>query len=52
MIDTAHWASEFPWCEQAAEIVADSLHEAGTPVSTAVLDIRTDPWTIHGQGEE
>ena len=52
VIDTAHWASEFPWCEQAAEIVADSLHEAGTPVSTAVLDIRTDPWTIHGQGEE
>ena len=52
VIDTAHWASEFPWCEQAAEIVADSLQEAGTPVSTAVLDIRTDPWTIHGQGEE
>ncbi|MCK7660022.1 Nif3-like dinuclear metal center hexameric protein [Corynebacterium antarcticum] len=41
VIDTAHWASESPWCARAAELIAD---EAG--VDTRVLDIRTDPWTI------
>ena len=41
IIDTAHWASEFPWCEQAAEVVA---REASVEVE--VLNIRTDPWTI------
>ena len=46
VIDTAHWASEFPWCAQAAEIVA-----AATGVDTDVIDIRTDPWTIQAQGE-
>ena len=52
VIDTAHWASEFPWCSQAAEVVARGLEAEGTPADTHVLDIRTDPWTIHGQGDE
>ncbi|MBP3088030.1 Nif3-like dinuclear metal center hexameric protein [Corynebacterium sp. sy017] len=42
IIDTAHWASEFPWTEQAAQILREQLPE----VSVEVLDIRTDPWTI------
>lgn len=41
VIDTAHWASEFPWTEQAAEIVA-----SGCGVETEIITIRTDPWTI------
>ncbi|KQB86830.1 putative GTP cyclohydrolase 1 type 2 [Corynebacterium lowii] len=41
VIDTAHWASEFPWTSQAAEIVAKQ-----TGLDTEVIDIRTDPWTI------
>lgn len=41
VVDTAHWASEFPWTSQAAEIVA---REAG--VDTEVIDLRTDPWTL------
>ena len=41
IIDTAHWASEFPWCEQAAELVA-----CEASVEVEVLNIRTDPWTI------
>ena len=40
VIDTAHWASEFPWTEQAASIVEP------LGVQTQVLDIRTDPWTV------
>ena len=48
IIDTAHWASEFPWTAQAEEIVR---REAG--VETSVLDVRTDPWTVaaHKHGE-
>ena len=40
VIDTAHWASEFPWTEQAESIVAP------LSVDTEILHIRTDPWTI------
>lgn len=49
VIDTAHWASEFPWCEQAAGVVADAMEQLGSTVETAVLDVRTDPWTIHSE---
>lgn len=41
VVDTAHWASEFPWTSQAAEIVAGA-----TDVATEIIDLRTDPWTI------
>ncbi|WCC80512.1 Nif3-like dinuclear metal center hexameric protein [Cutibacterium equinum] len=41
LIDTAHWASESPWCAD----VARRLHEElGLPCRD--LGIRTDPWTI------
>ncbi|AIG64479.1 hypothetical protein CATYP_07645 [Corynebacterium atypicum] len=41
VIDTAHWASEFPWTSQASEIVA-----AATGVATTIITERTDPWTL------
>lgn len=41
VVDVAHWASEFPWCAQAAGIVDDALD-----VVTRVCDLRTDPWTL------
>lgn len=47
VIDTAHWASEFPWCEQAADVVQKKAE-----VSTTVIDIRTDPWTVHAGGTQ
>lgn len=40
VIDTAHWASEFPWTTQAEGIVAP------LGVDTEILQIRTDPWTV------
>ncbi|WP_420098956.1 Nif3-like dinuclear metal center hexameric protein [Corynebacterium sp.] len=43
VIDTAHWASEFPWCSQAADIIA----AAQPQVTTEVIGVRTDPWTVH-----
>lgn len=43
LVDVAHWASEYPWCTQAAELLrshfADSL-----PVRVSA--IRTDPWNV------
>ncbi|WJY97987.1 Nif3-like dinuclear metal center hexameric protein [Corynebacterium fournieri] len=45
VIDTAHWASEFPWTEQAESIVAP------LDVDTEILRIRTDPWTISAHPE-
>lgn len=42
VIDTAHWASEFPWTSQAQEI----LSAAAPELDIRVLSIRTDPWTI------
>lgn len=41
VIDTAHYASEFPWTDQVAGIVGE---QAG--VDTHVIDLRTDPWTL------
>ncbi len=45
LIDVAHWASEFPWCEQAASILRSRFGEA---LSVRVCTIRTDPWNIGG----
>ncbi len=43
LVDVAHWASEHPWCEQAAAVVSAALD--GT-VDVHVSYRRTDPWTI------
>ncbi|MBC3185154.1 Nif3-like dinuclear metal center hexameric protein [Corynebacterium sp. zg-331] len=47
VIDTAHWASEFPWTHQAARIVAQR-----TGLRTEVIEIRTDPWTLAAHAQE
>jgi putative NIF3 family GTP cyclohydrolase 1 type 2 len=49
LIDVAHWASEFPWCEQAADILR-SRFAGALPVR--VCTIRTDPWNIGQLGDE
>ncbi len=45
LVDVAHWASEHPWCAQAAGVVAAALD--GT-VDVHVSTRRTDPWTLGG----
>ncbi|MDY3126759.1 MAG: Nif3-like dinuclear metal center hexameric protein [Corynebacterium sp.] len=44
VIDTAHWASEFPWTTQAKDIVEAGV--SGNSVECEIINIRTDPWTI------
>jgi dinuclear metal center YbgI/SA1388 family protein len=43
LVDVAHWASEFPWCEQAAGLLRDRF---GASLPVRVCTIRTDPWNV------
>jgi putative NIF3 family GTP cyclohydrolase 1 type 2 len=43
LIDVAHWASEFPWCTQAAELLTGHF---GPALPVNVCGVRTDPWNI------
>ncbi|MDO0976103.1 Nif3-like dinuclear metal center hexameric protein [Mycolicibacterium frederiksbergense] len=45
LVDVAHWASEFPWCHQAATLLRGSFGEA---LPVRVSTVRTDPWNIDG----
>ncbi|HEY2449150.1 MAG TPA: Nif3-like dinuclear metal center hexameric protein [Mycobacterium sp.] len=43
LIDVAHWASEYPWCEQAADVLRSAF---GAALPVRVCPIRTDPWNV------
>ncbi len=47
LIDIAHWASEWPWLEQAAAVVRTAAAVRGGSVATHVSTHPTDPWTAH-----
>ena len=53
VIDVAHWASEWPWCEQARGVL-DSRFSRYPGWTSRVSVRRTDPWTVgsvHASGE-
>jgi dinuclear metal center YbgI/SA1388 family protein len=43
LVDVSHWASEWPWCQQAADVVRAAM---GGSVEVRVSRRRTDPWTM------
>ena len=43
LVDVAHWASEYPWCTQAAELLRAKF---GAALTVTVSPLRTDPWNI------
>ena len=49
LVDVAHWASEWPWCNQAADVIRSAF--AGK-VNVTVSSCRTDPWTLHAHTME
>ncbi len=49
LVDVAHWASEFPWCEQAAGLLRSRF---GASLPVRVCALRTDPWNMGRQGNE
>jgi dinuclear metal center YbgI/SA1388 family protein len=48
LIDVAHWASEFPWCEQAAGVLRARF---AASLNVRVSTIRTDPWNLGYSGD-
>lgn len=48
LVDVAHWASEFPWCHQAAQLLRS---EFGDALPVHVSAERTDPWNIERDGQ-
>ena len=47
LVDVAHWASEFPWCTQAADLLRGHF---GDSLPVRVSAIRTDPWNVERNG--
>jgi putative NIF3 family GTP cyclohydrolase 1 type 2 len=45
LVDAAHWATEWPWCEQAASQLDDISDRNGWALRTYVSRTVTDPWT-------
>ena len=50
LVDTAHFASEWPWLPRAAEALRADLAATGTSVDTHVSILCTDPWTARVEG--
>lgn len=50
LVDTAHFASEWPWLARAATRLEQDLAVLGATVSTRVSTLRTDPWTARVDG--
>ncbi|WP_438488236.1 Nif3-like dinuclear metal center hexameric protein [Streptomyces sp. S186] len=47
LLDAAHWATEWPWCEQAAAQLDAVSDRHGWGLRTHVSHTVTDPWTAH-----
>ncbi len=47
LVDVAHWASEFPWCTQAADLLRSHF---GDSLPVRVSAVRTDPWNVERNG--
>ena len=47
LVDAAHWATEWPWCEQAAAQLDAISDRRGWALRTHVSRAVTDPWTSH-----
>ncbi|MFE7507262.1 Nif3-like dinuclear metal center hexameric protein [Promicromonospora sp. NPDC057488] len=45
LVDTAHYASEWPWLRYAVEDLAAALGADGLAVEARVSELVTDPWT-------
>jgi len=46
LLDVGHWASEWPWLNNAARHLVDDLALEGVTVDTRVSVVPTDPWTM------
>lgn len=51
IVDVAHWASEWPWLDQAARLLEGDLAGEGATVESIVSARPTDPWAMTLRGE-
>ena len=49
LVDVAHWASEYPWCTQAADVLRGHF---GDVLPVRVSAVRTDPWNVERTSDE
>ncbi|GGT26683.1 Nif3-like dinuclear metal center hexameric protein [Streptomyces purpureus] len=47
LVDAAHWATEWPWCEQAASQLDEISDRNGWGLRVHVSKTVTDPWSSH-----
>jgi dinuclear metal center YbgI/SA1388 family protein len=47
LLDAAHWATEWPWCELAAGQLDEISDRHGWDLRVQVSKTVTDPWTAH-----
>ncbi|MFR9794748.1 Nif3-like dinuclear metal center hexameric protein [Streptomyces sp. MS06] len=47
LLDAAHWATEWPWCELAASQLDEISDRHGWDLRVHVSHTVTDPWTAH-----
>jgi dinuclear metal center YbgI/SA1388 family protein len=47
LLDAAHWATEWPWCELAASQLDEISDRNGWGLRVHVSKTVTDPWTTH-----
>ncbi|MDO0927954.1 Nif3-like dinuclear metal center hexameric protein [Streptomyces sp. TG1A-8] len=47
LLDAAHWATEWPWCELAASQLDEISDRHGWDLRVHVSRAVTDPWTAH-----
>lgn len=47
LVDAAHWATEWPWLDQAARELTAAAAASGATVETYVSRLPTDPWVFH-----
>ncbi|MEV0218162.1 Nif3-like dinuclear metal center hexameric protein [Streptomyces sp. NPDC050704] len=47
LLDAAHWATEWPWCELAASQLDEISDRRGWGLRVHVSKTVTDPWTSH-----
>jgi dinuclear metal center YbgI/SA1388 family protein len=52
LVDVAHWATEWPWCTQAAAELDEISDRKGWGLRTHVSRTVTDPWTAHAASTE
>ncbi|KAB8170811.1 Nif3-like dinuclear metal center hexameric protein [Streptomyces sp. 3MP-14] len=46
LLDAAHWATEWPWCQQAVAQLDAASERHGWGLRTEVSRLVTDPWTV------